>query len=89
MRNIVKILITCIVAIILINSLVFVYMAIDKTVHAYILLFQSGIHERPGIHLGESLDGFMLAIFFIIFAVGILNYFCHPPIFSISMTCPG
>ena len=75
MHKIIRIVIIGIVSIIFLNSLFFVYLAVDKTIHAYMLVFSAGKEERPGVHIAESLDGFMLALFFIIFAVGIAKLF--------------
>ena len=75
MHKIIRIVIIGIVSIIFLNSLFFVGLAIDKAVHAYILVFNARMEERPGAHIAESLDGFMLALFFIIFAVGIAKLF--------------
>jgi uncharacterized membrane protein YqhA len=75
MHKIIKLVIIGIVSIILLNSLYFAVMAVYKTVHAYILVVNSKMEERPGMHIAESLDGFMLALFFIIFAVGIAKLF--------------
>lgn len=75
MHKIVRIIVAGIVAIMLLNSLFFAGIAMYKTVHAYIQVFSGGLEERPGIHIAESLDGFMLALFFIIFSVGIAKLF--------------
>ena len=75
MHKIIRIFISGIVIIMLINSLCFVSMASYKSIHAYILLAEGKLDERPGIHIAESLDGFMLALFFIIFSMGITKLF--------------
>jgi uncharacterized membrane protein YqhA len=75
MHKIIKVVITGIVSIILLNSLFFVCLAVYRSVHAYILVAQGRIEERPGVHIAESLDGFMLALFFIIFSIGIAKLF--------------
>jgi|26BtaG_2_1085354.scaffolds.fasta_scaffold00001_389 uncharacterized membrane protein YqhA len=57
------------------NALVFVGMAVHRSIHAYVLVFSGRIDERPGIDLAEALDGFLLAMVFIIFAIGIGKLF--------------
>jgi len=75
MHKIIRIVIIGIVAIMLINSLFFVALAIYKAVHAFTLMASGRMEERPGVHIAESLDGFMLALFFIIFSMGIAKLF--------------
>ncbi len=53
-----------------INALVFAGISVYRSVHAYVLIYQGKVEERPGIHLVESLDGFLLSIVFLIFAIG-------------------
>lgn len=57
------------------NALMFVGISVYPSVHAYILIFQSEIDDRPGIHWAEALDGFIPAVVFIIFAIGIGKLF--------------
>jgi uncharacterized membrane protein YqhA len=64
-----------IVSIILLNSLFFIVVAVYKSVYAYVLLAQGRIEEKPGIMLAESLDSFLVALFFIIFSLGISKLF--------------
>ena len=75
MHKVIRAVIVGIVSIIFLNSLFFVYLAVDNVIHAYMLVFSGRKDERPGVHIAESLDGFMLALFFIIFAVGISRLF--------------
>ncbi len=70
MNLVLRITISLICAITFLNALVFVGISIYRSIHAYELVFSGALDERPGIHLIESLDGFLLAIVFIIFAVG-------------------
>jgi len=44
-------------------------------VHAYILIAQGRIEEKPGAMIAESLDAFMIALFFILFSMGIAKLF--------------
>jgi len=57
------------------NALVFVGISVYRSIHAYLLIIQGKIEERPGVHLVESLDGFLLAIVFLIFAIGFSKLF--------------
>lgn len=57
------------------NALVFVAISVYRSVHAYSLVFTGQIDKNPGIHLGEALDGFLLALVFIVFAVGVGKLF--------------
>jgi uncharacterized membrane protein YqhA len=75
MHKIIKILILGIVSIVLLHSLFFVSIAVYQSIHAYILLAQGKLEARPGVHIAESLDGFMLALFFIMFSLGIAKLF--------------
>jgi len=52
------------------NALVFVGISVYRSIHGYIMIFQGQLNNRPGVHLVESLDGFLLAIVFLIFAIG-------------------
>ncbi len=70
MNLILRIIILLICVFTLVNALVFVGISIYRSVHAYELVLHGAVDERPGLHLVESLDGFLLAIVFIIFAVG-------------------
>lgn len=62
------IILTCVFT--LLNAIMFVAISVYRSVHAYVLIFQGKIEERPGIHLVEALDGFLLAFVFIVFAIG-------------------
>ena len=75
MNSTIKVVITGIVSIILLNSIYFIGIAVYKTAYAYILVFNGRLDDRPGIQIAESLDGFMLALFCIIFSVGIAKLF--------------
>lgn len=54
----------------LLNAVVFVALSVYRSVHAYVIVFQGKLEERPGVHLVEALDGFLLAFVFLIFAIG-------------------
>ena len=75
MYRIIKIVLFIIVGFVLLNSLFFVGMSVYKSIHAYILLAHGEMDERPGIIIAESLDGFMIALFFLIFSMGIARLF--------------
>ena len=75
MNLLLRIIILVICVVTFLNALVFAGLSVYRSVHAYLLIFHGKIEERPGIHLAESLDGFLLAIVFIIFAIGIGKLF--------------
>lgn len=52
------------------NALAFVGISVYRSGHAYWLLVRGEMEERPGVHLVEALDGFLLAFMFLIFAIG-------------------
>ncbi len=75
MQKIVRFAILTIVFLILLNSLVFIGIAIYKSIHAYILIAQGRMEEKPGILIAEALDSFLVSLFFIIFSIGIAKLF--------------
>lgn len=75
MQKIIKIAIYVIISVLLLNSLVFIGLALYKTIHAYTLIVQGRIEEKPGLFIGEALDGFLVSLFFIIFSIGISKLF--------------
>lgn len=62
------VILTCIFT--FLNAVVFVVISVYRSIHAYIIVFQGKIEERPGVYLVEALDGFLLAFVFLIFAIG-------------------
>lgn len=75
MYKIIRVAIYVIVCVILLNSLFFIVVGVYKSVHAYILLAQGRLELKPGVMIAESLDGFMIALFFIIFSIGVSKLF--------------
>ncbi len=75
MKLVLRIIILVICVFTFLNALMFVGMSVYRSFHAYALIFQGNIGERPGVHLAEALDGFLLAVVFIIFAIGIGKLF--------------
>src|SRR5215204_3977080 len=75
MHKIIRIAILIIVSLIFLNSLFFIFVGVYKSIHAYILLAQGRIEESPGVFIAESLDSFLIALFFLIFAIGIAKLF--------------
>lgn len=75
MHRFIRILVTGMIIITLLNSVFFVILAVIKSVHAYLLVLHGETDEVPGVHVAESLDGFMLALFFIIVAMGLAKLF--------------
>lgn len=75
MQKIIRSVILFIVSVILLNSIFFIVMGVYKSVEAYILFMHAGIDQKPGVMIAEALDSFMIALFFIIFSVGIAKLF--------------
>lgn len=75
MQRIVKIALIITLSFILLNSLVFIGLAVYRSIYAYILIAQGKMEERPGVYILESLDAFLIAIFFLVFAIGIAKLF--------------
>ena len=75
MKIVLRITIAVICVFTFLNALVFVGISVYHSVHAYDLIFTGRMNERPGVYLAESLDTFLLAIVFIIFAIGIGKLF--------------
>lgn len=75
MQKIIKIAIIAIVSLIFFNSLVFIGLALYKSVHAYVLIIQGRMEERPAVYIAEALDSFLISLFFIIFSIGISKLF--------------
>jgi uncharacterized membrane protein YqhA len=75
LQKIIRFALYVIVAMVLLNALFFIVVAVYKSVHAYILIGQGKIEEKPGVFIAESLDSFMIAIFFIIFSLGVSKLF--------------
>lgn len=75
MKLLLRIIILIICIFTFLNALMFVGISAYRSVHAYVLIYQGKVEERPGVHLAEALDGFLLAIVFIIFAIGIGKLF--------------
>jgi uncharacterized membrane protein YqhA len=75
MQKIVRFFIFFIVCFVFLNSLFFVGIGVYKSAHAYILIAQGRLEERPGVFIAESLDSFLMALFFLIFGMGISKLF--------------
>lgn len=63
----------------LINSVVFIVVGAVHSINGYIEFVNAGFHataeSRPGLHLMEGLDAFMLALVFLIFGLGVARLF--------------
>jgi uncharacterized membrane protein YqhA len=70
MKILLRIIILLICAVTFLNALVFVGISTYRSLHTYLILIQGHMEENPGAELVESLDGFLLAIVFLIFAIG-------------------
>jgi len=75
MQKIIRFAVSVIISLVLLNSLFFIVIAVYKSVQAYILVANGRIEEKPGVRIAESLDSFMIALFFIIFSIGISKLF--------------
>jgi uncharacterized membrane protein YqhA len=75
MQKVIRSAIFVIVSLVLLDSLFFIVLGVYKSVHAYILFAQGRMEEKPGIMIAESLDSFMIALFFLIFTIGISRLF--------------
>lgn len=75
MLKILKFTILAVLYIIILNSFLFIGISVYRSVHAYILVAQGKMEERPGVHLAESLDGFLIALVFIVFSMGVAKFF--------------
>jgi uncharacterized membrane protein YqhA len=75
MQKVIRFVIYVIVSLVLLNCLFFIVLGVYKSVNAYILFGQGRMEEKPGIMIAESLDNFMIALFFIIFSIGISKLF--------------
>ena len=75
MYKIIKVAIIISVCVILFNSFVFMGLAIYRSFHAYVIISKGQMEKRPGIDIAESLDSFMIGLFFIIFSLGIAKLF--------------
>lgn len=64
-----------IITLVLLNSMVFIAIAVHKSITAYIMVGTGKLEGKPGVLLAESLDSFMVALFFIIFSIGISKLF--------------
>lgn len=57
------------------NAIFFIVSGIYRSVHAYILVTQTGLDSKPGLHLVESIDSFLIALVFLILSIGITKLF--------------
>ena len=66
----------------LLNAVVFTFVGVSHCIHGYIGYFKIGFSPqenlRPGLHLMEALDSFMVALVFMIFGLGIGRLFLFP-----------
>ncbi len=66
----------------LVNALAFIGAGVAHCIHGYSAFFSSGFlpnkELRPGLHLLEALDSFMVALVFMIFGLGIAKIFVFP-----------
>lgn len=75
MQKIIQFIIRAILFFILLNSLVGISLAVYKSLHAYALIAQGKLEERPGVYIMEALDSLLISIFFIVFAIGMAKLF--------------
>ncbi|MEX0635293.1 MAG: YqhA family protein [Ferruginibacter sp.] len=66
----------------LLNAIVFTFVGVRHCIHGYIGYVEIGFSPeenlRPGMHLLEALDSFMVALVFMIFGLGIGRLFLFP-----------
>ncbi|ULQ52671.1 YqhA family protein [Flavihumibacter fluvii] len=75
MSKIIRFCISIIVSLVLLNGLLFMIMGIYRSIHAYMILAHGRVEDKPGVMIAESLDSFLIALFFVIFALGIAKLF--------------
>jgi len=75
MQKVIRFFIYVIVSLVFLNSLFFIVVAVYKSVQAYLMVIHGRMEEKPGVLIAESLDSFMIALFFIIFSIGISKLF--------------
>lgn len=75
MKIILRVIILIICVFTFLNALVFVGISVFRSFEAYVLFFNQNVEARPGVELAEALDGFLLAVVFIVFAIGIGKLF--------------
>ena len=78
MQKALSFLISVIIAVVLLNCMFYIAIALIKTAEAYKMVWEGRLHARPGAIIAESVDSFLIAIFFIIFAIGIAKLFLPP-----------
>jgi len=62
------VLLACVIT--LINAIMLIGLSVYHSVKSYIAIFHGEFEEYPGVGMVESLDGFLMSLVFIIFAVG-------------------
>ncbi|HTE29620.1 MAG TPA: YqhA family protein, partial [Chryseolinea sp.] len=71
--------VSIVVLFLLINAFVFLVVGVASCIHGYIdfikVAFQPTEGARPGLHLLEGLDAFMLSLVFLIFGLGVARLF--------------
>ncbi len=75
MKKVIRLGITVMLSLILLNVLAFIGIGIYRCVTAYISIYNHGLDEHPGARLAEAFDSFLIALFFIVFSVGISRLF--------------
>ena len=58
-----------------VNAMAIIGVGLYRSIHAYILLAQTGTDDRPGIHIVESLDTFLIAFVFLMMSLGFMKLF--------------
>lgn len=75
MKLILRITVLIICVFTFLNALAFVGISVYHSINAYGMFLNGEMDKRPGIHLAEALDAFLLAMVFIIFAIGMGKLF--------------
>ncbi len=75
MNRIFRTAITIISLTMFVNFLFAAGMGVYKTFHAFTVLYTEGAEARPGIHVLESLDLFLIGLVFLIVSLGFMKLF--------------
>lgn len=71
-----RFLVVIIVLFTFLNSLILIFLAVKRSVHAYGIVFFNFESERPpGVEILESIDLFLIGLVFLIFSLGLTKIF--------------
>lgn len=75
MNRIFRIAIVCISLTMFANFLFTAGIGVYKTIHAFFILYDKGVSGKPGSEIVESLDLFLVALFFLILSLSFIKLF--------------